>query len=186
MRTALTIALLFSFSFLIAQFDWVELPPHNVEHTKVIYRTDDERLIGIREMDKALLASDDFGSSWHLIASLEEIQWFSSDYRGRIAENSNGTLFISGDDYIYEVDENNTSLSPYLETNFFLDRGQFFFTDNDDLIFVNFFCIERYDSSGQLVARVELTEGDFDPILVKGNNDIHCLLYTSPSPRDRG
>ena len=45
MRTALTIALLFSFSFLIAQFDWVELPPHKIENTKVIYKTDKERLI---------------------------------------------------------------------------------------------------------------------------------------------
>ena len=171
-NSCLLLSLLF-LTPIAAQIEWEELPPHTAEHLNVIHMTQDERLIGIHQYGTALYASDDLGSTWNFLASVDELREDNFRFSGSIAERGDGTLFMIVGDFIYEIDENNQNLELFFEPDVFFPPEDFFFLDNGDIIVANINQLQRYSASGQLRVNVDIDEGSFNTVLVKGQGGIH-------------
>ena len=167
------LCLLFLSTNIHAQIEWEELPVHDLEQLSVIYMTEDERLIGHHEYGAALFTSDDLGNSWNLLVQDDALRDVHFSFRPKITENNEGSLFIILGDLIYEIDESSQSLEPFFEPDLFFSPSDFFFLDNNQIIVANIDNIQRYTATGDLIRTVEIEDGSFNTILVKGPNDIH-------------
>ena len=174
MNNTLPLLILFLFSSVLsAQFEWEELPPHNAEHIQVIHYTEDDRLIGFLQYGTALYVSDDLGTSWDLLATMDVLANTNFIYDGQIAEKSDGTLFTIVGDIIYEINESEKNLDFFLEPDMFFSPDDLFFLEDGKVIVGNIDDLQLYGSSGNLISTREIDEGSFNANLIKGEDDIH-------------
>lgn len=173
MKTTLPfVLLLFIVSTISAQFEWEELAPHNSEHIQVIHRTENGRLIGYLQYGVALYASEDFGKSWHLISSMDELVDERFNFEEQIAERADGTLFTVIGDFVYEIDESEKSLDSFFEPDMFFGPSDLFFLENGQIVVANISAIQLYSSTGELIKSREVN-GSFNMKLIKGYEDVH-------------
>jgi len=160
-----------------AQFEWEELPAHTYEQVKVIFSTEDDRLIGYHEFGTKLFASSDQGNTWDVLAEMDLIGESNFIFSEKIVERGDGVLFTIIDDFIFRIDEVNKTVVPFFTPNLFFSPGDFFFLDSGEVIVANISAVQKYSSTGNLLVSVELDEGSFDTNLIKGVGDTH-YIYT--------